>query len=209
MKTKSIGVNLFGLFFLILGLLWLNTIYQRSRILVSLKKVDITVKEPKITAADYQSLDKHMKSVFKGTSSDKNLAAVYINTFRTIAIAELICSLSYIVTGIALFRVYRFGRLLVFLTILLDVLLKVLIVTYHNFILLPIQNYYKTTNILQFYFKPIMGKFSQLSDYLSGFKLIQSDYLPYAILFSLYVVGTLTFFSRPGVVHHFSKKEIT
>ena len=73
----------------------------------------------------------------------------------------------------------------------LDMILKTLIVTYQQCILLPLKVVFQGKNILLMYFTPDAGLASKASSYLTGIRLIQPGAFYYG---GAYIVFLLVFF---------------
>lgn len=210
MKKKPTGIVFCGILFLAIGLIWLSSIYQRS---VWYQASKLTAK--KSYAQVYRSAagqSQRLKQVMVTSRRqplpvERFMPKVYIIHFWMIACLELVCSLLYILAGVGLLRRYHFACPFVFYTLLGDLLLKMLVVSYHVYILLPLQKLFNTANLIFVYFKPNTTIVSQISVYLTGLKFLQPDFLAYALTYVLYVVSVWYYFTRPAIKAQFKRRQ--
>ena len=116
---------------------------------------------------------------------------------------EVMCSLFYILAGISILRLYWWGDRFILSAVLMDVFLKVLIVTYQVFILSPLGAVFQKSNIMFTYFLPNEAVTSQISSYLTGIRLIQPDFLYYFLPYLVYLGVVFIFFTRSKVKQQF------
>lgn len=197
MKKRSKTLTLFGILFLVIGLLWLAAIFIRCQ--GCLPKKTTYPQVYRSAVKQYQRLTARLGPL----SVKQYMPKAFIIHFWMIGCWELFCSLFYILSGIFVLRLYPFGRRFVLWTLLADLLLKGLIVSYQQFILVPLQAVFQKTNVMFTYFAPNASLNSQVSSYLTGIKLVQPHALYYAAVYGFYLLIVFFVFTRARVKNQF------
>jgi hypothetical protein len=208
MKSASKGIVLLGLFFLILGTVWLKVIYIRAK--AGLPAGHNALIPQGSPAVAYRELKTDMQETLSRQSVIDRYAShrrdkTYVKLFWIIALVEVICSFLYIFAGIALLRLYHAGRLAVFLTLYFDVLFKSMVMVYMNYYALPLENVLQGQNILYSYFLPHPSWLSTFSTYVTGLGFYQPKGALFLFIYLVYLFGIFYFLTQPSIKKQFAK----
>ncbi len=198
MNRRSKALTGFGILFLVVGILWLVTIFIRCEGYLPKKKTTY--------AGIYHSAVQRVERLtlrLSPLSVNQYMPHVFILHFWMMAAWEVMCSLFYILAGISILRLYWWGDRFILSAVLMDVFLKVLIVTYQVFILSPLGAVFQKSNIMFTYFLPNKAVTSQISSYLTGIRLIQPDFLYYLLPYLVYLGVVFIFFTRSKIKEQF------
>ena len=130
---------------------------------------------------------------------------LYLKMFWLLVCLEVVCSSFYILAGVSVLRLYPGARLMVFLTLYLDILLKGMVITYMKHWAIPLESGLKGTNILVSYFSPGVSWQSSLSAYLTGIKLDQPQGALFLFVYLVYLFVCFYFFTRPAIKQQFTR----
>ena len=202
MAKRSFGITLFGIFFLMLGLLWIFLIYQRMIADLSHQN-GIYVSGERMDAVQGIIPQKACPDIFKGTSSANTQLSRTgrVCVFGLLGV-EILCAFSYFMSGLSLVRNYPLGRGMVITTMFFDIGLKGLVVLCYRYLesfASPIMiqrdvfiNYFIRDEVLS----------APFANYVLGLKLIQPDFIYYAAIYGAYVFIVFFFFTRSKVIEN-------
>ncbi len=191
MKKSDGLITLFGVIFLVMGILWLSAIFVRYKVYFPKEDKKVSVVKVKNTYAQiYQSSVKQYKRIavhLAPFSVKSYMPKAFIIYFWVIGALEFVCAIFYLLAGIFVLRRYFFGAYFVFYMLITDILLKVLIVIYSHYILTPLKTIFRTSNIMFTYFTRGEDFISKVPLYLTGIKLVQPGFLYYLFFYLMYV----------------------
>ncbi|MBN1870010.1 MAG: hypothetical protein JW847_05490 [Candidatus Omnitrophica bacterium] len=202
-------VNIYGLLFFVIGFCWLLIIFARGESVLPKKRGPSKVSCQKIQEELTERIQKRYPEFFsegkhpRAFSLAKHLPRMFVMQFWAIAALELWCAVLFLLTGLALLRGYPFQRPFGAVTLATDIILKTLIVTYHQCLVVPLRDILDGKNILLMYFVPDANPASKISSYVSGVKLIQADKFYYALLYSAFFLISSWLFTHAGAKKHF------
>lgn len=196
MKEKSRVAKAYGALFLAIGILWLSAIFVRCEGFLPRKKQH---------AFSYQKIQQQLTEYLEPLSLRKHVPKILIAQFWILAHWEFACAFFYLLSGLSLLRAYPFGRRFAAYTLMADIVLKTLIVTYQQFLLLPLRSIFQETNVMVMYFTPDAGLAAKGSSYLTGIKLIQPGAFYYGFFYALFLLVSIYVFTHPKMKEHFKK----
>lgn len=178
MKNKNI-LRIYGILFLTIGFVWMIAIPLRGEGPFFKKKV---------RAGSFRKIQQEMTERVKGHPVAKHIPDQYIYHFWALAGWEFVCALLYAVAGVALLRGYPWKRGLCAAVLTSDILLKLLIVSYHATVLQPLKKICQTVDILKMYLTPDGGAASVISSYLTGIRLVRPGALLYGVVYIAFLI---------------------
>ena len=194
MKKRSRIARIYGIVFLAIGLLWISAIVVRCGGF-SLRK--------KEGAFSYQKIEEQLAEKIDHLIVGEYMPKIFIVYFRVIVCWEFACALFYLLAGFALLRAYPFRRYLGAGTVIADMLLKILIVAYQQYVLVPMKPVFQDMNILLIHFTPNTGQAAKISSCLVGIKLIQPGAFSYGFFYGLFLLAAFYVFSHPRMKKYF------
>ena len=207
--NSRVGKIIYGVLFLAIGLLWLSVIYIRCDGYLPRKKAQEEASHQKIQEQLTERLlevEQMPMEHKRGFPLYKYVPKMVVLQFWAIACWELVCALLFLLSGIALLRGYPVMRHYAIYTLIADIILKTLVVTYHYCLLIPLKTIFDGKNILFMYFTPDDGLLSKASSYLAGVTLIQRGVFYYGFFYALFLIVSLGIFTHPKTKKYFQKK---
>jgi len=183
MKLKNEITVFFGILFLVIGILWLSAIFVRCQGYLPKKKKITYTQVYQSSVKQYQRVTARLAPL----SVKGYMPQAFIICFWAIGALEFFCAIFYLLAGIFVLRRYFFGARFVFYMLMADILLKILIVIYHQYILVPLKVIFRTSNIMFTYFIPGDDLISRIPFYLTGIKLVQPGFIYYLLFYIMYV----------------------
>ena len=204
MTLRQITV-IFALIFFVLGSMWLYSIYKRGEgswpkgwnyfKLMGESFSSGKLAKDKIQAKENSTLRNLPRSIHKN----------YVRYFWVIVVMELMAAMLYVISAVALLRLYPIGRLLVLWTLLWELWLKIAVIVYEKSISLPIAQMFGTKNIVYSYFSPTDRWTSGVSLYMSGLDFLSSEGPIFLIYYFLFLIFTFLLFSRESLIKTFGR----
>ncbi len=190
MKQKSWVLDFLAVFFLLFGILWLVTIYNRCQVISPERQVHSGLRY------SYSRMGV-MRTARSLASFSSHIRPAHILYFWALASMEMMCSLLYIVGGFALFRRYKFGYSLSQYALWFDLLYKILTAAYMFLIAVPLQCLLKNSNnILLNYYLPDRSAFSDFSAFFSGLRFYYPEINFSVIVYSMYFIFVYAFIKQ-------------
>ncbi len=164
MKSASFIINFFAVFYFVLGVTWFFCIQVRCEE-ISPRPVFARA----VMSASSASSLKPSVSVCEPVKFRSLHAKPYHDMFFWgIVMLEIFVAIFYILAGIFLIKRYVLARVIVLLTLSLDVLLKGLVILFMKFGAIPLSRVTHNPNLLQLYFMPSDRPHSLFSAFVSG-----------------------------------------
>ena len=194
MKKRSRMAQIYGIIFLAIGLLWISAIVVRCGGFLPRKKEG---------TFSYQKIEEQLTEKIDHLTVGEYMPKIFIVYFRVIVCWEFACALFYLLAGLALLRAYPFRLHLAAGTVTADLLLKILIVAYQQYVLVPMKPVFQDMNILAMHFTPNAGLAAKISSCLVGIKLIQPGAFSYGFFYGLFLLAAFYVFSHPRMKKYF------
>ena len=207
MSNRSPFIVVLGVFFLAVGVLWLQVIYTRARSTLPAKERAFLAAYKELRADIRETLERpsvmdHYIIETRSPSQPDPLARpakIYIKSFWIIVLVEVFCCFLYIFAGISLLRLYPFSRFLVFLALYFDALFKGMVMTYMNVYAIPLESVLGSRNILYSYFLSPDQWSSTFSLYVTGLRFYQLKGALFLFVYLVYLFIIFYFFTRPHI----------
>jgi len=183
----------------VIGFLWLACIFVRCEGYLPKKRTPTTYSEI------YHSAHKRLTIRLRPLSVSRHMPKAFILHFWTIACWELLCALAFFLSGYFLLRVDLYARYFAIYALGMDMILKILIVTYHHYVLTPLKAVFVKSNIMFTYFIPDLSPTSKISAHLTGIKLVQPEALYYAVPYIVFLLISFYFFTHPKMEKQFQR----
>jgi len=203
MKKREALVKAYGVLFLTVGLVWLGSIYIRSEGYLSRPKAGATVSYQDIQtqlAERIQANETRLK--IKGFSLKKHLPEVFVVQFWMIAAGEFLCAILFLVAGFSLLRGYPLHCLIAVVALGTDLVLKFLVWSYQQCILMPLKDIFDGKNILLMYFTPDTGLAAKVAAFLAGIPVIRPGALYYGLFYAAFWAVSLWILTNPERKKH-------
>jgi len=166
MKTRSAVMTGFALVFILLGTVWLVTIYRRCVTIVPQTRLVPSLREM-LRPDRPEAAPEQPRETFKKFRSP-HAKWHYFTLFWVIAVLELIVAILFILAGLAVGRRYRKGARWVLAALLGDLVYKFLVGFYMYSHALPLAGLIRKPVSLVAYYMPDKNLFSGFSSFFSG-----------------------------------------
>ena len=211
MKKKTRGIVLWGISFLVLGMLWTTTIYVRCGTLLGWWQKPAAPSSVVVQQEEPESPETIIRRFRSPHAKEYHIVFFWVLVFF-----ELACGVAFFVCGVALIRRYLFARMAILCTLYLDIFFKMLAAWYMHYCAFPLEYLTENRNILHAYYFPDRSFWSEFSGYLSGLKMFSIDLsagalqLGGVIYMVLYIAGVFAcfyYFTSNDVVKQFVKQK--
>ncbi len=180
MKISSPRRIIWGMIFLLLGVLWSGMIYARGS-----KAATKAVMAAQ--AANGQQLKKIRSPYVKD---------YHVVLFWFIVYLDVLCAASYVISGISLIRSYPSAKMAVMGSLSCDFIYKISILIYMHFCAIPIASFTRNPNVLTSLYTPDTTTTSKIYAHLSALKVYEPYGWIYGILYAAILIYGIYFFSR-------------
>ncbi len=206
-------ILLFALFFFVVGTVWLYSIYKRGQVAwpegwnyFQLISESMARHKPVENILEIDATVKTKESKkFLEEQAPYQLKKMYVHFFWVIVVLELMVAMMYVVSSIALLRMYPIGRLLVLWTLLLELWMKIAVVCYEKMISIPLKAVFKNHSIIDAYFLPNLHWTSAYSLYTSGLDFLLPMGQRFLGCYLVFLVFTFYLFSKDSMVKTFGR----
>ncbi len=195
MKSPAAIVNSLAIFFIVLGVTWFACIAIRCEEISPSVVFSRGASISSASASKASTIEKREPERFRSLHAKP----YHDMFFWGIEMLEIYVAIFYFFAGIFLLKRYVLARILLLLTLSLDLLLKGLVIGFMKLGAIPLSQLTHNPNLLQIYFMPSEKLHSYISAVVSGLQL----YLPGG---AFYFVCELVYFGF--LFYLFSRQEI-
>jgi len=187
--------------FILIGGFWTTSIYLRGKSFLP-KERKVIFKSYSKAVDNADRIKNEMMEILHDEYTQERLTEKGIVMMWMIIVFELFCGIMYLLAGLSLLRKYSFSQEVALLTISLDVVLKFALGIFQKYLFLQNSTSFVAKKIISDFFIPEGCIFPEGIRFLLGTSFFEMGISITCILYIVYVIVTIVFFTRGKIVEY-------